>query len=317
MSVSTSRAKPSGARALGGDATSAQPSKAERTKQIAKAALDDLAAALDAGNSTQLDAFLAAMSRFHGYSINNLMLILSQRPDATRVAGFRTWQTMGRQVRKGEKGIAIMAPMLVRKNRHAKEADGDEDPEHILRFRVVHVFDVSQTDGDDLPEPVRASGDPAEYLDRLETYVIESGITLEYADDLGRAEGTSSGGAIRIRRSLPLAQRFSVLVHEMAHEILHHGEGVERPDKTVRETEAEAVAHVVGGAIGLDVGSASSDYIRRYRGDSSTLASSLDRIQRAACAIIDGIGLGEQSQAADARSSSTTPVTIEAKQHTR
>jgi len=317
MSVSRSRAKPSGTSVPGGNATPAEPSKAERTKQIAKAALDELATALDGGNSKQLDAFLAAMSRFHGYSINNLMLILSQKPNATRVAGFRTWQSMGRQVKKGEKGIAIMAPMLVRQNRHTKEADGDEDPERILRFRVVHVFDVSQTEGDDLPEPVRASGDPAEYLDRLETFVIERGITLEYADDLGRAEGTSSGGAIRIRRSLPPAQRFSVLVHEMAHEILHHGEGVERPDKTVRETEAEAVAHVVGGAIGLDIGSASSDYIRMYRGDSATLASSLDRIQRAACAIIEGIGLGERPTTKAPEPASVERSAAEARQNTR
>ncbi len=302
----------------GGPATSTTPGKAERTKQIAKDALDRLAEALDAGNSAQLDRLLAAMSRFHAYSVRNILLILSRKPDATRVAGFHTWRSLGRYVKKGEKGIAILAPMLVRKAGHDREAsDDDEDAERILRFRVVHVFDVSQTEGEPLPQPARASGDPAGYLDRLETYVVESGITLEYADDLGRAEGVSSGGMIRIKRGLPLAERFSVLVHELAHEILHHGEGVERPSKTVRETEAEAVAHVVGRAIGLDVSSASSDYIRMYRGDSETLMDSLDRIQRAACEIIDGIGLVEPATTRTMGPGTVDQPRAAARQHTR
>jgi len=312
-------ANPGGSSApAGGPATSATPSKAERTKQIAKDALDELAEALDAGNSAQLDRFLAAISRFHAYSVRNIFLILSQKPDATHVAGFRTWRSLGRHVKKGEMGIAILAPMLVRKAGHDREAsDGDEDPERILRFRVVHVFDVSQTEGEPLPEPARPSGDPAEHLDRLETFVLESGITLEYAEDLGRAEGLSSGGAIRIKRSLPPAERFSVLVHEMAHEILHHGEGVERPSKTVRETEAEAVAHVVGRAIGLDVGSTTSDYIRMYSGDAATLRDSLDRIQRTACEIIEGIGLGETATALAPSLAAANRTKVKARQHTR
>ncbi|UYV13471.1 MAG: ArdC-like ssDNA-binding domain-containing protein [Phycisphaera sp.] len=301
----------------GGLASSATPSKAERTKQVAKDALDELANALEAGNSEQLDAFLAAMARFHAYSSRNILLILSQKPDATRVAGFRTWQTLGRQVKKGEKGIAILAPMLVRKTGHAKETDDGDDPERILRFRVVHVFDMSQTEGEPLPEPERVSGDPREHLNRLETFVVQAGIELEYADDLGSAEGTSSGGMIRIKRGLPPAERFSVLVHEMAHEILHQGEGVERPDKTVRETEAEAVAHVVGRAIGLETRTSSSDYIRLYRGDSRTLADSLDRIQRAACSIIEGIGPGDRSSIESNAAPSIARATIESRQRTR
>ncbi|MEO1279732.1 MAG: ArdC family protein [Planctomycetota bacterium] len=303
---------------VGGPATSATPNKAERTKQIAKDALDGLAEALNAGNSAELDCFLAAMSRFHVYSVRNILLILSQKPEATRVAGFHTWRSFGRHVKKGEKGIAILAPMLVRKAGHDREAgDGDEDPERILRFRVVHVFDVSQTEGEPLPEPARAGGDPAEFLDRLETFVVVSGITLEYVGDLGRAEGLSSGGAIRIRQGLKPAERFSVLVHELAHEILHHGEGVERPSKTVRETEAEAVAHIVGNAVGLDVGSASSDYIRMYRGDSATLMDSLDRIQRAACVIIEGIGLVEPATARTLVPETVDRPRTAARQHTR
>src|SRR5205085_3732183 len=91
-------------------------------------------------------AWMETAARFHKYSFSNLMLIASQRPDATQVAGFQTWKSLGRQVRKGEKGIAIFAPISVRK---VDDESGEESRR--LFFRIVHVFDVSQTDGEDLP----------------------------------------------------------------------------------------------------------------------------------------------------------------------
>ena len=89
--------------------------KAEAARRIAETALGELATQLESGHSDQLTAYLTAMSRFHNYSFNNLMLILKQRPDASRVAGFHTWRKMGRAVRRGEKGIAIFAPMVFKK----------------------------------------------------------------------------------------------------------------------------------------------------------------------------------------------------------
>lgn len=271
-------------------------SKAEHARQVTERAFKELSEQLAAGNSQRLDAFLTALARFHRYSFNNVMLILTQKPDATRVAGFHTWRSLGRSVKKGEKGIAIFAPMLLKsKQDETKGADEPDKPPR-LRFRVVHVFDLSQTDGEPLPEPELVGGDPGEYLTRLEAAVRSDGIRLEDRAELGGAEGLSTGGLIVLREGQSPAERFSTLTHEWAHEILHQRQTGERPPKTVRETEAEAVAFIVCQAIGLDTGTASSDYIRLYRGEPETLMESLDRIQKTACRILEAVLLGENTQ---------------------
>lgn len=116
---------------------------ADTLKQFTTEALDRLAALLDAGQSDQLTALLKAMARFHRYSFHNVCLIAAQRPAATRVAGFHTWRSLGRFVRKGEKGIVILAPIVARR-RH----DDANDETCVAGFRAVHVFDVAQTDGE-------------------------------------------------------------------------------------------------------------------------------------------------------------------------
>lgn len=257
--------------------------KAEQAKKIADQALEQLAEALKHGRSEELTRYLAMLARFHKYSFGNVMLILSQTPDATHVAGFHTWKQMGRFVRKGEKGIVIIAPMMIRKQ-DEQAKDGDK-PESILRFRGVYVFDVSQTDGEPLPEPTRIGGDPGAHIDRLRQVIAGRGITLDNADVPSDALGVSRGGRISIRPGLEPANEFSVTVHEFAHELLHRGD--DRPkSKTVRETEAEAVAFVVCQAIGLETGTAASDYIQLYNGKTETLAASLDRIQKTAAEVI-------------------------------
>lgn len=261
--------------------------KAERTKGIIQESLDALAKQLESGNSAQMTAYLAAMGRFHSYSINNLFLIFAQKPDATHVAGFHTWRSMNRVVKRGEKGIAIFAPMKIRP-KEPEDSEADESSP-ILRFRVVYVFDISQTEGDPLPEFAKVSGEPGERLKRLEHAVHADGITLESSNMLGGAMGISKGGVIVLHADLPPPERFSVLVHEWAHEKLHKVDASERPDLTMRELEAEAVAFVVNSAIGLQTSTASADYIRLYKGDKDKLAASLGRIQRTACSIIDAI----------------------------
>src|ERR1700675_1911289 len=128
---------------------------ADALKKITTDALDTLAALLDEGHSDQLTALLKTMARFHKYSFHNICLIASQRPTATRVAGFHTWRTMGRFVRKGEKGIAIMAPIIGRR----RDA-GDDDAKSVLGFGAAYVFDLAQTDGEPLADNAEASGDP-------------------------------------------------------------------------------------------------------------------------------------------------------------
>lgn len=264
---------------------------ADELRKLTTTALDQLRAALDSGRSEQLTDLLKTMARFHRYSINNICLIVSQRPTATRVAGFHTWRTMGRFVRKGEKGIAILAPIVGR-----KRDDVEDESRSVLGFRTAYVFDVAQTDGAPLPEGAQASGNPGAATQSLTAAIVSSGICVEYADELEGAQGLSHGGRIQILNGLTPAAEFSVLAHEYAHELLHRS--ADRPaSRDARELEAEAVAFVVSTAIGLDVIDASRDYIHLYRGDGDALSQSLDRIQRTASAILTAIG-GELRAAA-------------------
>lgn len=270
--------------------TNAAAEKAKRAKQITDQALENLAKALENGKSETLVAYLAAMAKFHRYSFGNILLIISQRPDASHVAGYRTWQDLGRNVKHGEKGILIFAPMFLKKRetdeRTIQNAETDTEPERILRFRGVYVFDVTQTDGKPLPEHASVNGDPAGYTNLLKSFAQGRGIQVEQAEIPGTAFGYSTGGKVVVRNGLSPSEEFSTLAHEIAHEMLHHGEAAQRGTKTVRETEAEAVAFVVCQAVGLDTSTAASDYIQLYAGNKETLAASLDRIQQAASAIL-------------------------------
>src|SRR6476660_10432247 len=116
---------------------------ADQLKTLTTDALDTLAALLDEGHSDRLTALLKTMGRFHKYSWHNVALIAAQCPTATRVAGFHTWRTMGRFVRKGEKGIAILAPIVGRRNFDSAE----DDSKRVLGFRAAYVFDIAATDG--------------------------------------------------------------------------------------------------------------------------------------------------------------------------
>ena len=257
---------------------------ADELKTVTTDALNKLAALLDAGHSDRLTALLKTMGRFHKYSWHNVALIATQCPTATRVAGFHTWRTMGRFVRKGEKGIAILAPIVGRRN-----ADPDQDDsKRVLGFRAAYVFDVAQTDGEPLPEVAEAAGDPGSQTAALRAAIVASGIAVESSDDLDGARGTSAGGRIQILNGLSPAEELLVLAHEWGHELLHRAD--DRPaSRDTRELEAEAVAFVVGEAVGLDTSEASRDYIHLYRGDSEALAASLDRIQRAAAVILTAV----------------------------
>jgi len=277
--------------------------KAEQAKQLAENGIANLAKALEQGQSETLTAYLAAMGKFHRYSFGNVMLIMTQKPDATRVAGFRTWKKLDRFVVKGEKGIVIIAPMMIRKDGEASSASCD-DENKVLRFKAAYVFDISQTEGKPLPEFASVDGDPSGHIERLTEAIEKRGITLAFTseydekNELGNADGASFGGRILVRSDLAPACKFSVLVHEYAHEMLHRGETRKTLSKTVRETEAEAVAFVVSQAIGLNTGTAAADYIQLYAGDKDTLAGSLDRIQKTARTIIEEISLdGDETEA--------------------
>ena len=186
----------------------------EKAKQLVAQALGDLAAALEEGKSQSLLDYLTMLARFHNYSFGNVLLIVSQNPRATHVAGFRTWQKHGRFVRKGEKGIVIRAPMLVRD----QDATGTDDTPGNIRFKAAYVFDVSQPDGEELPAPAKATGDPGTHTEKLQRFAASRNISVKlvkHTEQLEGALGTSSGGRIRILQGLQPAEEFSVFAHEL------------------------------------------------------------------------------------------------------
>ncbi len=244
---------------------------------------------LEAGHSEALTNYLTAMSRFHNYSFGNVLEIARQMPAATKVAGFWTWKNLGRNVKAGQKGIRILAPIVGVRRKKDSEAQKDitkQNERVLVGFRNAYVFDISQTDGVDLPAMHEVNGDPGESIDRLAAFLKGKGIQLVYNPNIAPALGVSYGGRIAILPGQSKAEEFSTLVHETAHELLHKADRRTATTKTVRETEAEAVAFVVGKAVGLVTGSASADYIQLYHGNASLLAESLEVIQQTASVIL-------------------------------
>jgi antirestriction protein ArdC len=264
----------------------------ENIKKITNQAIEQLMTALNEGRTETLTQYLAAIGRFHRYSLRNVMLIASQKPTASYVAGFHTWHQLGRSVKKGEKGIMILAPIVPRKNESAKHDQTDESSTAI-GFRAAYVFDISQTDGQELPTIGSVDGEPGEYRERLTKFVTEQGIALEYSEDIAPARGTSAGGKITLLPGQSPAEEFATLAHELAHEMMHRDERRVSTSKQRRETEAEAVAFVVCHAIGLATGSASQDYIQLYEGDANLLTASLEYVQKTSVQILDIIGARE------------------------
>ena len=236
--------------------------RTNRARKISEQAFNKLVEAVEAGKSDKLIEYLKMMGRFHRYSAMNSILIGFQFPDATHATGFHTWRKLGRHVKAGSKGIAIMASIVWRKKIAKTEEDEKSEEQVATFFKTVYIFDVSQTEGKPLPEFARVRGDPADYTQRLEDFITEQGIKLEYSEKIGSAEGVSCGGMIKVKKGLTAAETFSVLVHELSHELLHRDKDHAPRERKVRETEAEAVAFVVCQGIGLDAGSSGSDYGR-------------------------------------------------------
>ena len=244
---------------------------------------------LEAGKSDAQTNSLTAMSRFHNYSFGNVLEIARQRPHATHVAGFWTWKNLGRNVTAGQKGIRILAPIVgVRRNKD-EEAQKDTTKQNermLLGFRNAYIFDISQTEGVELPNLHEVSGDPGENIERLAAFVESRGIQLVYNEKIAPALGMSYGGRIALLPGQSNAEEFSTLVHETAHELLHKAERRTATTKIMRELEAESVAFVVGKAVGLKNDNASADYIQLYQGNASLLAESLEIIQQTASLIL-------------------------------
>lgn len=267
----------------------------ESLHESISSSLDALASRLKEGKSEALVHYLDFVSRFHHYSFHNTILIALACPEATHVAGFNAWKNLRRHVKKGEKGIPIFAPVVYKRTSNGDEQkDGPTSADtstakKLVGFRIVYVFDVSQTEGEPVPDFMGIRGDAADHLKRLKALTAELGIELSEETIIGGALGVSKGGVIVLRPGMTDAEATSVLAHEIAHELLHKDERRKETDKRVRETEAEAVAYVVCHHLGLDTTIRSSDYIQLYQGDTETLAASLDAIQRASAQILRSV----------------------------
>ena len=167
---------------------------------------------MEAGHSDALTAYLDAMSRFHNYSFGNVLEIARQRPDATRVAGLYAWNQLGRKVKKGEKGIRILAPIIGIRRKTDEEAEKDpayQNKAVLVGFRNAYVFDVSQTEGAELPAMREVHGDVGENRDRLVSFIERQGIELVFTENIAPALGMSYGGSIAILPGQSEAEEFS------------------------------------------------------------------------------------------------------------
>ena len=215
-----------------------QPQQKQTAKEVIAANVQALIEQLEQGHSEGLTAYLTAMGRFHNYSFGNILEIARQKPDATRVAGLYAWNQLKRRVRKGERGIRILAPVIGIKRKKDTEAEKDirtQNQAVLVGFRSAYVFDVSQTDGEELPElSTKVSGDVGERRERLIDFIIAQGVELEFKESIAPALGASYGGKIVLLPGQSTAEEFSTLVHELSHEMLHKADRRTATTKTVR-----------------------------------------------------------------------------------
>lgn len=243
--------------------------------------IQELAQATDAARiSEEMQRYLDMCSKFHQYSPFNVWLILMEKPTASMVAGFHKWITMKRYVRKGEHGIAILAPVLI-----PDVNENGEQAEKLVGFKTVFVFDISQTDGEPLPEPPdwKSPEQNAILTKRLLDFAASKGIIVNVKQLPGEMQGVSLGGTIILS---PQAGT-KTLIHEIAHEILHHKQG-ELTSQSIRELEAESVAYVVGKHFGLD-GLSSPNYVALYDVTADMILGHMERIRNTATEVICAI----------------------------
>ena len=251
-------------------------------------------------DSAEWIAYLQFMTAFRRYSFNNLMLIALQCPHATRVAGFRKWQQLGRQVRKGEKAIKILG-YSTKKVTKTDPTTGEEVEDRIARFPVLSVFDVSQTDGDPVPslDYELPTGDgPAGMLDRLIRWLEGDGWSVRELPLAGTMEGYTDHRRhiMATEANLEPAARLMVLLHETAHALLHEDDAEYVAHRGVCETEAESTAYVLAGLLGMDADASSVSYVAGWaRADRDVITAAATNVLRAVNTIAAALGLDEDA----------------------
>ena len=255
--------------------------------------------------------YLRTMSRFHRYSLNNTILIWLQNPGASRVAGFRAWQEMGRYVKRGEHGITIFAPAPFKTIIQQKQIDPDtqqvilgrdgkpvmtEQEIKVPAYKAVTVFDIAQTDGEPLPEIVTPlTGDVEHYEAFLEALRRSAPVpmAIEPIEDGSNGFFSLKEQRIVVRAGMSQAQTVETSIHEAAHSLVHnYAVTEERPkDRPTMELEADSIAFVVAGAFGLETGDCSFGYIASWCAEKAAdkLRASLETIVETSNRLIDDI----------------------------
>src|ERR1043166_3476107 len=234
-------------------------SKIRSVRQAVWAGVELLAHDIDSGHPEVLSECLKAMARFHTYSFGNVLLISTQRPTATQVAGWRGWNELGRRIKQGEKGILIFAPILSERKKQTS-AEGEnkgeaiEPQQELLGFRPVRVFDVAQTEGEEVPEPETPaiSGDAARHLARITDFTTKQGFQLGFSEKIAPAKGTSYRGSIRLLPDMQPEEMLLTMVRELAVQMLYETQRRSLVTRDVLLREAKAVVFVIGNALGLE-----------------------------------------------------------------
>jgi len=253
--------------------------------------------------------FLTTMAKFHNYSFGNQILIMMQSPEATKVAGFNTWKDLGRWVKKGEKGIAILAPVMPKRaacpecgaripkgSRYCPKCGhgvGVEDEPAPVYFKAVSVFDISQTEGEPLPEfdvPVLTGEANEELFTGALALATSQGLEVSFESKPGLPPELK-GQFIRpkqiwVRPEEPKAQQLKTLLHEEAH---YYSEGVFGIPRRDAETIAESAAYVVGAHYGFDTGVRTFPYVALWAQDEKVLKANLASIDKVATTMLDGL----------------------------
>ena len=278
--------------------------------------MDSIMQSLESGveelfTSNRYQEFLKTMAKFHNYSFNNTMLIAMQRPDATLVTSYKNWQSMGRQVMKGEKGITIIAPAPYKKMKEKEVLDENQRPimgtdgkpktekveVTVPHFKAVTVFDIAQTSGEPIqtlaPELLTAA--VQDFDSFMQAIQKISPVPIRFDEIDGNANGYyhNADKEIVIKKGLSESQTLKTAIHETAHAKLHDREimeslGVEK-DRLTKEVEAESVAYCVCSSFGLDTSDYSFPYIAGWSSsrEMKEMKASMDVIRKTAGEMID------------------------------
>ena len=294
--------------------------KKNKNQEKIQAALNRIEEGLDTINTDEdWLHFLAFQSLFYNYSFRNAMLIYLQNPEASYVKGFKAWNELGRYVKKGAKGLAILAPCY-RKVEDFKEPENkseyqDSEGEKVIKrvisgFKVTYVFDIADTDGSDEYLPVLVKGlagnseQEQEIYEKLKAFISTEHSVQEVTGTASKGSYNLATGVISVRSDVQYLQKIKTILHEYAHAIdfaMHPEEDISR---NRRELTAESVAYVVSMRLGLDTSRYSVSYIKSWLKDKDELKIVADTVQKVAAKIINNLAESSDSAFSDLREES-------------